>query len=176
MKGAVCIITRHVLSILAANNAGVLSRISGLFSRRGYNIDSLSVGTTEDPRYSRITVSLMGDERVIEQIQKQVAKLVDVVDVIELASDKAVYRELCFIKVEAGAAVRSDIFNIASIFRANIVDVTLGTITVEMTGDRDKLEAFIELMKPYGIMEIVRTGLTGIARGWDTTYVNTQAM
>jgi len=164
------------LSILAANNAGVLSRVSGLFSRRGYNIDSLSVGTTENPRYSRITVSLMGDERVIEQIQKQVAKLVDVLDVIELASDKAVYRELCFIKVEAGATARSDIFNIASIFRANIVDVSLGTITVEMTGDHDKLEAFIELMKPYGIIEIVRTGLTGIARGRDTVYVNTQAV
>ena len=156
---------RHVLSILVANNAGVLGRISGLFSRRGYNIDSLSVGTTEDPRYSRITVSLMGDERVMDQIQKQVEKLVDVLEVMELPPDQAIYRELCFIKVESDAGKRSEIFGIAGVFRANIIDVTLRTITVEMTGDLDKIEAFIELMKPYGILKIVRTGLTGIARG-----------
>ena len=156
---------RHVLSILVANNAGVLGRITGLFSRRGYNIDSLSVGTTEDARYSRITVSMRGDERVIEQIQKQVAKLVDVLDVVELTPDCSIYRELCFIKVEADAGKRSEIFSIAGVFRANIIDVTLRTITVEMTGDLDKIEAFIELMKPYGILEIVRTGLSGIGRG-----------
>ena len=156
---------RHVLSILVANNAGVLGRITGLFSRRCYNIDSLSVGTTEDPRYSRITVSLHGDERVMDQIQKQVAKLVDVLDVVELMPDKSVYRELCFIKVEVDAGTRSEIFNIAGVFRANIIDVTLTSITIEMTGDQDKIEAFVELMKPYGILEIVRTGLTGIARG-----------
>ena len=156
---------RHVLSVLVANNSGVLGRITGLFSRRGYNIDSLSVGTTEDARYSRITVSLQGDERVIEQIQKQVAKLVDVLDVVELTSDRSIYRELCFIKVEADAGKRSEIFNIAGVFRANIIDVTLQTITVEMTGDLVKIEAFIELMKPYGILKIVRTGLAGIDRG-----------
>ena len=163
---------RHVLSILVANNSGVLGRITGLFSRRGYNIDSLSVGTTEDPRYSRITVSLRGDDRVIEQIQKQVAKLVDVLDVIEL--DNAIFRELCFVKVEADAAARLEIFNIATMFRANIIDVNINTITVEMTGDGGKLDAFIDLMKPYGIMEIVRTGLAGISRGKDTLYVNAQ--
>jgi len=157
--------TRHVLSILVANNAGVLGRITGLFSRRGYNIDSLSVGTTEDSSYSRITVSLRGDDRVIEQILRQVAKLVDVVDVKELAPENAIFRELCFIKSEAGAAERHDIFNVASVFRANIVDVTTDTITVEMTGDVNKIDAFIELMNPYGILEIVRTGLTGISRG-----------
>jgi len=165
IKGVTQLYMRHVLSISVANNAGVLGRISGLFSRRGYNIDSLSVGTTEDPRYSRITVSLHGDERVIEQIQKQVAKLVDVLDVIDLEPEHSIYRELCFIKVGADAKARSEIFNIAGVFRANIIDVTLATITVEMTGDYDKIEAFIELMKPYGILEIVRTGLTGIARG-----------
>ena len=156
---------RHVLSILVANHAGVLGRISGLFSRRGYNIDSLSVGTTEDPRYSRITVSVLGDERVMDQIQKQVDKLVDVLEVIELPPESSIYRELCFVKVEADAGKRSEIFGIANVFRANIIDVTLRTITVEMTGDLEKIEAFIELMKPYGILKIVRTGLTGIARG-----------
>ena len=156
---------RHVLSILVANNAGVLSRITGLFSRRSYNIDSLSVGTTEDVRYSRITVSLHGDERIIEQIQKQVAKLIDVLDVQELAPEMSIYRELCFIKVRADTGSRSEIFNIAGVFRANIIDVTLQSMTVEMTGDLDKIEAFIELMKPYGILKIVRTGLSGISRG-----------
>jgi acetolactate synthase-1/3 small subunit len=162
---------RHVLSILVANNAGVLSRVTGLFSRRGYNIDSLSVGTTEDPRYSRITVSVRGDEQIIEQIRHQVAKLVDVIDVLELPPEQSVYRELCFVKVGAEGQVRSEIFNIAAVFRANIVDVTLSTVTVELTGDQDKISAFIELMRPYGILKIVRTGLTGIARGRDTLYV-----
>jgi len=162
---------RHVLSILVANNAGVMGRVTGLFSRRGYNIDSLSVGTTDDPRYSRITVTLQGDERVIDQIQKQVAKLVDVVDVVELPPSQAIYRELCFVKVAADAKVRSEIFNIASIFRAGIIDVNPTIITAELTGDEDKIAAFIELMKPYGILEIVRTGLTGIGRGSNTVYV-----
>ncbi|MCL1986715.1 MAG: acetolactate synthase small subunit [Firmicutes bacterium] len=157
--------TRHVISILAANNSGVLGRISGLFSRRGYNINSLSAGTTEDPHYSRITVSLQGDDRVIEQIQKQVEKLVDVLDVMILTPDSSIYRELCFIKVEADNKARSEIFNIAGVFRANVIDVNLQTITVEMTGDLDKIKAFIELMHPYGIIKIVRTGLTGIERG-----------
>jgi acetolactate synthase-1/3 small subunit len=165
---------RHVLSILVANHAGVLARIAGLFSRRGYNIDSLSVGTTEDPRYSRVTVSLKGDNRVIEQIKNQVAKLVDVREITELPPEKAIYRELCLIKVAAPTHARSDIFNIANIFRTNIIDVSVETITAEMTGDLDKINAFIELMKPYGIMEIVRTGLTGIARGAETLYVDAQ--
>jgi len=156
---------RHVLSVLVANHAGVLSRISGLFSRRGYNIDSLSVGTTEDPKYSRITVALSGDERVIDQIQKQVAKLVDVLAVTELSHSDAVYRELCLVKVRADAQIRSEVFSLADIFRANIVDVSGATLTVELTGDSSKIEAFIELLQPYGILEIVRTGLTGIARG-----------
>ncbi|MCL1842535.1 MAG: acetolactate synthase small subunit [Defluviitaleaceae bacterium] len=156
---------RHVLSIVVTNNAGVLGRIVSLFSRRGYNIDSLSVGTTEDQRYARITVSLHGDEQVVEQIQKQVAKLVDVNEVVELKHDSAIYRELCLVKVEADAAARPDIFNVATVFRANIIDVSTKTITMELTGDLMKINAFIELMKPYGILEIVRTGLTAISRG-----------
>ena len=158
---------RHVLSIMVANKAGVLGRIVGLFSRRGYNIDSLSVGISEDPRFSRITVSLQGDEQVVEQIQKQVAKLVDVQDIVELKSDSAIYRELCLVKVKVDAtpSARSDIFNVANVFRANIIDVSVKTMTMELNGDLDKTNAFIELMKPYGILEIVRTGLTAIARG-----------
>jgi len=151
--------------MLVENHAGVLSRISGLFSRRGYNIDSLSVGVTEDPKYSRITVSVYGDERVIEQIQRQVEKLVDVLNVAELEPDKAVYRELCLIKVIGGSNIRSEIFSLADIFRANIIDVCGECLTVEITGDVSKIKAFIELMQPYGILEIVRTGLTGIGRG-----------
>lgn len=156
---------RHVLSIMVSNKAGVLGRIVSLFSRRGYNIDSLSVGTSEDMRYSRITVSLQGDEQVVEQINKQVAKLVDVQEVIELKPETAIYRELCLVKVEANAAARPDIFNIATVFRANIIDVSIKTITMELNGDLNKTNAFVELMKPYGILEIVRTGLTAIARG-----------
>lgn len=156
---------RHVLSVLVMNNSGVLSRVSGLFSRRGYNIDSLSVGATSDIRYSRITAALHGDERIIEQIQKQVEKLVDVIEVVELPPENAVLRELCFIKVGADSTSRSEIFNIANVFRVNIIDVSPTTLTIEMTGDQGKIDAFIELVKPYGILEIVRTGLAGIARG-----------
>jgi len=158
---------RHVMSILVANHTGVLARIAGLFSRRGYNIESLSVGITEDAQYSRITVSLNGDERVVEQIRKQVAKLVDVIEIMELPAEHSIYRELCLIKVESDAKIRSEIFGIANVFRANIIDVNTQTITVEMTGDLNKIEAFIELLKPYNILEIVRTGMTGIARGME---------
>jgi acetolactate synthase-1/3 small subunit len=156
---------RHVLSIVVANNAGVLGRVVSLFSRRGYNIDSLSVGTSEDQRYTRMTVSVHGDDKVVDQIQKQVAKLVDVQEVVELLPDSAIYRELCLVKVDANASTRSDIFNVANVFRANIIDVSTKTLTMELTGDMDKINAFIDLMKPYGVTEIVRTGLTGIARG-----------
>lgn len=156
---------RHVLSILVADNPGVLGRVVGLFSRRGYNIDSLSVGTSENQRNTRITVSVQGDDKIVEQIQKQVAKLVDVQDVIELKPDSAIYRELCLVKVEATSAARPDIFNVANVFRANIIDVSTKTMTMELTGDLDKIAAFVELMKPYGISEIVQTGLTAIARG-----------
>ena len=163
---------RHVLSVLVINNSGVLSRVAGLFSRRGYNIDSLSVGATSNLRHSRVTVALHGDERIIEQIVKQLKKLEDVLDVVELPAERSVLRELCFIKVGAEAKVRSEIFNIAAVFRVNVVDVSPNTITVEMTGDCSKIDAFIELMKPYGIMEVVRTGLAGIARGVETVQNN----
>ena len=156
---------RHVLSIMVANNAGVLGRIVALFSRRAYSIDSLSVGSSEDQRFTRITVAVHGDDKVVEQIQKQVAKLVDVQEVTELKPDAAIYRELCLVKVEANSTARPDIFNVATVFRANIIDVSVKTLTMELTGDFDKINAFIEIMKPYGVLEVVRTGLTAISRG-----------
>lgn len=156
---------RHVLSILVENHPGVLARISGLFSRRGYNIDSLSVGETEDPSLSRITVAVVGDANIIEQIRKQVEKLVDVTEVIVLLPNESVYRELTLIKVRAGTTVRSEIVSIVEIFRANIIDVANESMTVELTGVQEKVEAFRALMEPYGVIEIVRTGLTAIQRG-----------
>jgi acetolactate synthase-1/3 small subunit len=151
--------------MLVENHAGVLSRVSGLFSRRGYNIDSLSVGVTEDPDYSRITVVTRGDDMVIEQICRQVAKLVDAVKVKELLPDESVYRELALIKVRAEAGKRAEIAGITDIFRANIIDVSATSMTVEITGDQSKIAAFTELMAPYGLMETARTGLIGLERG-----------
>ena len=159
---------RHVISILVANHAGVLSRVSGLFSRRGYNIESLSVGETEDPRFSRITVAVSGDESILYQIHKQVEKLIDVLEVRTLAPEASVYRELALVKVAANANKRSEIVNIVDIFRANIIDVSPTTLTVEMTGDQSKIDAFTSLLEPYGVQELVRTGLTGIQRGSET--------
>ena len=156
---------RHVLSILVENHPGVLARISGLFSRRAYNIDSLSVGETEDGKFSRITVVVVGDADIIEQIRKQVEKLVDVTEVIVLLPSESVYRELTLIKVRADAKVRPEIVGIAEIFRANIIDVANKSMTVELTGDQDKISAFVELMTSYGVIELVRTGLTAIQRG-----------
>ncbi len=156
---------RHVLSILVENHSGVLSRVTGLFSRRGFNIDSLSVGTTEDPKVSRITIATTGDDRIVDQISKQVDKLVDTVKVIELLPDEAIFREIALIKVSANSKTRPEIAGIVDIFRANIIDVSSETLTVEMTGDQSKISAFTELMEPYGIKELVRTGITGLQRG-----------
>jgi acetolactate synthase-1/3 small subunit len=157
--------SRHIISMLVENHAGVLSRVSGLFSRRGYNIDSLSVGVTEDPNFSRVTVVARGDGPVIEQICSQVAKLVDVVKVKELLPEESVYRELALVKVCAPAGKRAEIAGIVDIFRGNIIDVSNVSMTVEITGDQGKLAAFTELMAPYGLMETARTGLIGLERG-----------
>ncbi len=157
--------SRHVLSILVDNQAGVLSRVAGLFSRRDYNIVSLSVGVTEDEEISRITVQVDCDDVSIEQIIKQVEKLVDVIRVIELGRDRGVFRELALIKVAATPKTRSEIATMVDIYRANIIDVGSETITIEITGKPSKIEAFASLMKDYGIKEIVRTGLTGLCRG-----------
>jgi acetolactate synthase-1/3 small subunit len=156
---------RHVLSILVENHAGVLSRVTGLFARRCYNIDSLSVGTTEDPNVSRITIATNGEDAVIEQIKNQVGKLVDVRKVIELTPNASVYREIALIKVAVDAQNRQEIVSVTDIFRANIIDVCATSLTIEITGDESKISAFINLVAAYGIKEIVRTGLTGIERG-----------
>ena len=156
---------RHVLSILVDNNAGVLSRIAGLFTRRGYNISSLSVGETQDEKVSRITIVVFCDDLVIEQIVKQVDKLVDVIRVIELNNERGIFRELALIKVSAPPEKRADIINIVDIFRANIVDVATETLTIEITGEQNKIEAFKSLIADFGIKEFVRTGMTGLCRG-----------
>lgn len=157
---------RHaVFSILVENSAGVLSRVAGLFSRRGYNIDSLTVGETVDPKVSRMTVTVTGDDDVLEQIEKQLSKLIDVKEIVELPSEASVCRELVLIKVMCDAAHRQDITAITNIFRANIVDVSTDSVIVELTGGESKLNAFIELLNGFKITELARTGITGLARG-----------
>ncbi|MCR5742134.1 MAG: acetolactate synthase small subunit [Lachnospiraceae bacterium] len=154
-----------VLSLLVDNQAGVLSRVSGLFSRRGYNIDSLTVGETENPSYSRMTVVADGEPEVLEQIEKQLAKLVDVVEITNLTPDKSVTRELVLVKVSADNENRHKVTEIADIFRAKIVDVSENSIMMELTGNMAKIEAFISLLKPFTLLQLVRTGVTGLLRG-----------
>lgn len=163
---------RIVLSLLVDNTAGVLSRVAGLFSRRGYNIESLTVGETFNPRYSRMTVVSTGDEETLIQIENQLRKLEDVKDIKTLKEGQSVYRELMMIKVKANASQRQAISAVAEIFRATIVDVAKESLTVMMTGDKDKLEAIINLLEDYEILELARTGLTGLSRGCeDVTYL-----
>ena len=163
---------RIVLSLLVDNTAGVLSRVAGLFSRRGYNIESLTVGETFNPKYSRMTVVSTGDEETLIQIENQLRKLEDVKDIKTLKEGQSVYRELMMIKVKANASQRQAISAVAEIFRATIVDVAKESLTVMMTGDKDKLEAIINLLEDYEILEIARTGLTGLSRGCeDVTYL-----
>lgn len=156
---------KHVISALVENHSGVLSRISGLFSRRGYNIDSLSVGETENPKISRMTIVTKADPQMQEQIKKQLNKLVDVIKVVELKEETAVYRELALIKVGATKENRAEIIEIANIFRAHIVDVANQALIVEATGDQGKISALTNMLEPYGIKEIIRTGLTALERG-----------
>ncbi len=157
-----------VFQLLVNNNAGVLSRITGLFSRRGYNIDSITAGVTSDPRFTRITIVTSGDEEILDQIEKQVSKLVDVRDVRELKPDKSVYRELCLIKVKSSPEKRQGVIAVADIFRAKIIYVNVDSLIVELTGTQSKIEAFIGLLADYEILEIARTGIAGLARGTET--------
>ena len=157
--------SRIVLSLLVDNTAGVLSRVAGLFSRRGYNIESLTVGETADPKYSRMTVVSQGDQEILEQIEKQLRKLEDVYDIKELRAGHSVYRELILVKVRANASERMAINAIAEIFRASIVDVGKESVTVMLTGDQSKLDAMINLLEAYEILELARTGVTGLSRG-----------
>ena len=157
---------RAVFSLLVENSSGVLSRVSGLFSRRGYNIDSLTVGETLDPKYSKMTVAATGDEDVLEQIEKQLAKLTDVKEIVELPPDESVCRELILIKVKCDAQQRSDVVALVNIFHARIVDVSPDSVMVEITGELNKLGAFVELLNGFEVTEIARTGITGLARGF----------
>ncbi len=156
---------KKVFQLLTNNTSGVLSRITGLFSRRSYNIESITAGVTADPKYSRITIVTSGDDEILEQIEKQLAKLVDVKDIKELKPDESVYRELCLIKIKANAAERQNVISVVNVFRANVVDVSADSLIVEITGNQSKIEAFINLLEGYEILEIARTGLAGLSRG-----------
>lgn len=159
---------KHVLSALVKNSSGVLSRVSGLFSRRGYNIDSFTAGVTEDPSYSRMTITLTTDDDGLEQVKRQFEKLEDVIRVVSFKANECVYRELVLIKVRANAQNRAAINEIVSIFRSKIIDLSTETLTIELTGDEEKISALIKLMKEYGIEELVRTGVTALQRGENT--------
>lgn len=156
---------QRVLSLLVDNTAGVLSRVAGLFSRRGYNIDSLTVGVTADPRYSRITVVCSGDELILQQITNQLAKLVDVRDIKVLEQGNSVNRELVLIKVLADDDNRRNVISLVDIFRAKVIDVAKESLIIELTGTIDKISAFIEMLDGYEIAELARTGITGLSRG-----------
>ncbi len=156
---------QHILSVLVENHFGVLARIAGLFGARGFNIDSLAVGETQDSSVSRITLVTTGDERVIEQIFKQLNKLVDVIRVQDITEAPHVERELMLIKVKAGKTVRSEVVEIVDIFKAKIVDFTTETLAVEIVGGQEKIESFIDLMRQFGIMEMARTGRVALNRG-----------
>lgn len=157
--------SKIVLSLLVDNQAGVLSRIAGLFSRRGYNIDSLTVGETEEQNRSRMTVVASGEPEVLEQIEKQLAKLIDVFEIKTLPVDESVCRELILVKVCVTAQDRQQVISIADIFRAKIVDVAVDSVMIELTGSQTKLEAFINLLQDFQIKELARTGITGLSRG-----------
>ena len=156
---------RAVFSILVDNSSGVLSRVAGLFSRRGYNIDSLTVGETLDPKLSRMTITVTGDDDILEQIEKQLAKLIDVKEIVELPHDESVCRELVLIKVLCTREERQQITTMADIYRANIVDVAKNSLIIALTGSQSKIDSFIALLDGFKITELARTGITGLARG-----------
>ena len=155
---------KHVLSILAENKPGVLARIAGLFSRRGFNIDTLAVGPTEDPDVSRITLTVDGAVHPIDQVTKQLHKLVNVIKIRDMEPDSTVAREMALFRVSAPVESRAEIMQFAEIFRANIVDVSRRTLTIEVTGSQDKIDTFERMIRPHGLIEMVRTGEVAIAR------------
>lgn len=158
----------YILSVLVEDHPGILARVAGLFSRRGYNIHSLTVGNTHDETISRITIVVDGDEQIIEQISKQVSKMIEVLKIKILKAGDCVTRELAMIKVRSTPKTRGEIMEIVTIFRAKIVDISQNTLTIEMSGNEKKLDAFLSMIEPYGIEEIARTGLTAIERGTNT--------
>ena len=164
---------KQALSILVENTSGLLSHISGLFSRRGYNIDSFSSGVTADPRYTRITIVASGDEQILEQIEKQLAKLEDVRNIKKLEPGTSVTRELILVKIKAKDTERQAILSVTNIFHGKVVDVTNDSMVIELTGHQDKLDAFMDLLQGYEILELARTGITGLTRGSaDVTYLD----
>lgn len=156
---------RHIISVLVENEFGVLAKVSGLFSGRGFNIESLCVAETADATVSRITLVTRGDDRVLEQVTKQLNKLVNVIKVSDFSTVDSVERELALIKVQADPATRGDVLSVINIFRGKVVDVAGGSYVVEVTGSQDKIEAFLRLLEPFGILEIVRTGVVACYRG-----------
>jgi acetolactate synthase-1/3 small subunit len=160
---------RHIISILVENKFGVLARIAGMFSGRGFNIETLNVGPMLDEHFSRITITIRGDSDALDQAIKQVNKLVNVIDVTEFTSTQATERELVLLKVSAPADKRSEIMQICDIFRAKIIDVANQTLNIEMTGNANKLKGFLDLIEPYGIVEMARTGNVALKRGQSNT-------
>ena len=156
---------QRVFSLLVDNNPGVLSRISGLFSRRGYNVDSITSGVTADPRFTRITIVASGDELILSQIEKQVRKLEDVREIKVLIPELSVLREFVMVKIRANAEQRAEVVSVADIFRAKIVDVEKESLMIELTGTQSKVDAFLKLLDGYEVLELARTGLTGLSRG-----------
>lgn len=156
---------RQALSILVENTSGVLSHVSGLFSRRGYNIDSFSAGVTADPRFTRMTIVASGDELILEQIEKQLAKLEDVLDIKKLENGTSVTRELILVKLKVKDTQRQAILSVTEIYHGKVVDVTTDSMVIELTGHQDKLDAFMDLLQDYEILELARTGITGLTRG-----------
>ena len=156
---------QHVISVLVENRSGVLSHIAGLFSSRGFNIDSLAVGETQDPTISRMTIIVTGDDKIIEQVNKQLNKLIDVIKVQDITKDEYLDRELVLVKISCTSQTRGEIVQIIEIFRAKIIDVNQKTLTAEVAGPQDKIGAFLDLVKPFGIKELVRTGRIAITRG-----------
>lgn len=156
---------RHTIAVIMENKSGVLTRIAGLFSRRSFNIESLSVGATDNPDYSRMTLTVEGNEDVLEQVTKQLSKLINVIRVSELAPEESVQRELAVIKVNADKDNRSEIMQIVEIFRAKIIDVSARSVIIEVTGDSEKVDAILQMLRQYGIKELARTGKVSMVRG-----------
>ena len=156
---------RHVISVLVNDQPGVLQRVAGLFGRRGFNIESITVGSSEEPGLSRMIIVTRGDEKTMEQVSKQLHKLIDVIKISELAPQEMVERELALVKVAADRSNRSEILQIVDIFRASVIDVSDRSLVVEVTGDTDKVKAMVDLLRPFGIKELVRTGRVAMTRG-----------
>jgi acetolactate synthase-1/3 small subunit len=160
---------RHLLSALVQNQPGVLAHVSGMLASRGFNIDSLAVGETEDPHLSRITFVVMGDDRVLEQVRKQLEKIVTVVLVLDISKEDYVERDLMLIKIDASADVRSEILGLVEVFRGRVVDISTEQMMIEISGQEKKIEAFIDAVRPYGIRELARTGRIALVRGGPAT-------